>query len=100
MARFSPRSRFVPMASGMVDPPKVQTLVSIGGNRMKTRSLPFALCAFVLTWNTEATAQVWSAEKTQIADFYGAAAVAAHPGAVAITPSLAVGVSIGGTPVL
>jgi CubicO group peptidase (beta-lactamase class C family) len=45
-------------------------------------------------------AQVWSAEKTQIADFYASLGVTPMGGKAALTPSLAVGVSIGGVPVL
>src|SRR5215831_4370469 len=66
---------------------------------MKGKEL-FVASMLALASIGSAQAQVWSAEKTQVADFYATLGVTPMGGKAALTPSLAVGVSIGGVPVL
>jgi D-alanyl-D-alanine carboxypeptidase len=61
---------------------------------MKHRSLCIAFLFSLLS--TSAGAQVWSGDKSQIADFYGTIAVTPQNGAAAPTPSIVLAVSING----
>ncbi|MBI3677850.1 MAG: beta-lactamase family protein [Proteobacteria bacterium] len=64
---------------------------------MQSRSLATLIGLLALTWCSAAGAQVWSSDKSAIADFYGTLAVTAKPGVPAPTPSIAMAVSINGT---
>lgn len=63
---------------------------------MQSRSPGALICLLAVTWSSAAGAQVWSSEKSAIADFYGALAVTAKPGVPAPTPSITMAVSISG----
>lgn len=67
---------------------------------MNQRYSAAAFCIVCSIWSGAACAQVWSPAKTQIADTDGNLYVTANGAGPASTPSLAIGVSIGGTPVL
>ncbi len=64
---------------------------------MHSRLLAFAFCLSSSLVSVGAQAQVWSAEKTLIVNAKGAAATS---GAAAFTPSIAIGISVNGKPVV
>lgn len=66
---------------------------------MTNRPLTATIFFLTLAWSAGAQAQVWSDDKSAIADFYGTGGVTAKPGVPATAPSISIAVSINGTTV-